>query len=232
VTSTSTTSSSTTSTPAGHSDRPLRADAERNRRRILVAAREVFAQRGLEAGLDEIAKHAGVGTGTVYRRFPDKARLIETLFEERFEQVVACAQEAAEWPDPWEGFTRAVETLAAMQIEDRGLKDLFFSHFGDAEAFRGHHERLLPLLESLLRRAQEHGVLRRDVVLTDLGMVQLVLTQIAAFTDDVEPGLWRRYLALQLDGLRADRTGPSPLPHRPLSIDEFDAACGRGRTAR
>src|SRR3954471_19846352 len=89
--------------------RPLRADAERNRRRILAAAREVFARRGLDAGLDEIARHAGVGTGTVYRRFPDKNKLVEALFEERLDQVLACAQRAAEHPDPWEGLTTALE---------------------------------------------------------------------------------------------------------------------------
>lgn len=141
----------TTSTPAGPSTerpRPLRADAERNRRRILDAAREVFARRGLEAGLDEIAKHAGVGTGTVYRRFPDKAVLVEALFEERLALVLASIRQAADLPDPWEGFVLAIESLSRMQIEDRGLKDVFFGHFGDAEAFREHHDRILPLVEA------------------------------------------------------------------------------------
>src|SRR3954451_7908062 len=89
--------------------RPLRADAERNRSRILAAAREVFARRGLDAGLDEIARHAGVGTATVYRRFPDKQDLIGALFEDRLDQVIALAYGAIAHPDPLLGFAKLPE---------------------------------------------------------------------------------------------------------------------------
>jgi AcrR family transcriptional regulator len=222
----------TTSTPAGPSTerpRPLRADAERNRRRILDAAREVFARRGLEAGLDEIAKHAGVGTGTVYRRFPDKAVLVEALFEERLALVLASIRQAADLPDPWEGFVLAIESLSRMQIEDRGLKDVFFGHFGDAEAFREHHDRILPLVEAIMARAKEAGELRPDVELTDLALAQLTLGQIAVLAEDAEPGLWRRHLGIVLDGLRVARTAPTPLGPPPMERAVFDAACGRER---
>src|SRR5499425_2315450 len=83
--------------------RPLRRDAERNRQRILKAASEVFNERGLEVSLDEIARHAGVGVGTVYRRFRTKEELVEALFIDRIEEVAALAEEAAEVPDPWSG---------------------------------------------------------------------------------------------------------------------------------
>ncbi|MCW0211810.1 MAG: TetR/AcrR family transcriptional regulator [Pseudonocardia sp.] len=216
-------------TPTHGADRPLRADAERNRRRILDAAREVFARRGLEAGLDEIARHAGVGTGTVYRRFPDKARLVEALFEERLALVLGTISDAADEPDAWQGFVGAIEALTRMQIEDRGLKDVFFSHFGDAEAFREHHDRLVPLLESLVSRAKAAGELRPDVELTDLAVVQLTLCQVGRFAEDVEPDLWRRHLGIVLDGLRVARSAPSPLGAPPMDAAAFDAACGRER---
>src|SRR6187551_3752942 len=103
--------------------RPLRADAERNRRRILVAAAEVFAKRGLDAGLDEIARHAGVGTGTVYRRFPDKALLIDALFESRIDSLLEVARTALARPDAWDGLVHFLEKSIEMQQADRGLKE-------------------------------------------------------------------------------------------------------------
>src|SRR3954451_20998189 len=119
--------------PGGTSVRPeprLRADAERNRRRLLAAAAEVFARRGLEAGLDEIARHAGVGTGTVYRRFPDKSLLIDALFESRFQDLVAVAESALVMDDPWAGLVWFLERSITMQQADRGLKELLFGAGG------------------------------------------------------------------------------------------------------
>src|ERR1700754_1434289 len=84
-------------------DRPLRKDAERNRQRILTAAGELFAERGLCVTLDDVAHHAGVGVGTVYRRFPDKAELIDALFAQRMQAMCEIAEEALEVPDPWDG---------------------------------------------------------------------------------------------------------------------------------
>src|SRR5215217_9622277 len=105
------------------STRPLRADAKRNRARILAAAAEVFAERGLDVSLDDIAAHAGVGIGTVYRRFPDKDALIDALFEEKIDRVVALADDALELADPWEGLTTFMRGMCRMQAEDRGFKD-------------------------------------------------------------------------------------------------------------
>src|SRR5436190_821839 len=88
------------------SERPLRRDAERNRQRILDAARELFTERGLAVSLNDIAHHAGVGVGTVYRRFPDRVQLIEALFEQRLEQIRELAEAARAEPDPWQAFIR------------------------------------------------------------------------------------------------------------------------------
>src|ERR1700761_4755874 len=91
------------------SERPLRKDAERNRQRVLDAARELFAERGLGVSLDDIARHAGVGVGTVYRRFPDKEQLIDALFEERIGEMLSAAGESLEMPDPWLALVRFLE---------------------------------------------------------------------------------------------------------------------------
>src|SRR3954454_7533369 len=104
-------------------ERPLRADAERNRQRIIAAAASVFAERGLDVSLDEIAHAAGVGIGTVYRRFPDKDALIDALFEAKIDRAVALADTALEIEDPWEGFTTFMRGMCRMQAEDRGFKE-------------------------------------------------------------------------------------------------------------
>ena len=114
-----------TSPPA--SGRPLRRDAERNRLRILQAAREVFADRGFDASLDQIAAHAGVGVGTVYRRFPDKDALIDALFEERIGEIAAVGQRALSASDPWEGLVDFLQQASALQARDRGLRQALLS---------------------------------------------------------------------------------------------------------
>src|SRR5437667_9910090 len=108
-------------------ERPLRRDAERNRQRILEAARELFADRGLSVTLNDIAHHAGVGVGTVYRRFPDKALLVEHLFEQRLEEIVGLMETAAADPDPWRGMTGFLEHALELQSPDFALKDLVLS---------------------------------------------------------------------------------------------------------
>ena len=106
------------------SGRPLRKDAERNRQRILLAAAEVFTERGLEATLDDVARHAGVGVGTVYRRFPDKAALADALFEQRIDLLVGLAERAYGEPDPWQGLVSFLERAGEMMATDKGLRQI------------------------------------------------------------------------------------------------------------
>jgi AcrR family transcriptional regulator len=212
-------------------DRPLRADAERNRRRILVAAAEVFAKRGLDAGLDEIARHAGVGTGTVYRRFPDKAILIDALFESRIDALFEVAEKAFAMPDAWAGLVYFLETSIEMQQADRGLKELLFGEGcapgGPAKAsrFAAKLNTLLPMISAIVDRAKATGQLRADVDPTDLAVIQFMLHGVGTLTAPVEPHLWRRQLAILLDGLRADRKEVTPLPVMPLSFDQLQTVC-------
>ncbi len=193
-------------------DAPLRADAARNRGRILAAAAELFAANGLSVGLHEIAHHAGVGVGTAYRRFPDKRQLIEALFEERLAHLAELAERALAADDPWDGLTDFLEQAAELQIQNRGLREIITgSDHGTALTARA-RATLAPPTEQLVRRAQSSGTLRADVVATDLPLFQFMLSSAAELTPPDAPQLWRRSLALALDGLRTPDPHPLPKP--------------------
>ncbi len=203
--------------------KPLRRDAERNRQRVLEAARRVFAERGLHATLDDIAHEAGVGVGTVYRRFPNKEELIDALFEDRVGEIVGAATESLEIEDPWEGFTAFLERAITMQAQDRGLKELLISTAHGRERVEHARERITPLAGALLARAQAAGVVRDDVELHDLILVQHALGQVGDYTRDAAPDAWRRLLVIVLDGLRPDRRRPTALP--PGALDDATLLC-------
>jgi AcrR family transcriptional regulator len=188
--------------PGAPAGRPLRQDAERNRLRILAAAGELFTERGLGVTLDDVARHAGVGVGTVYRRFADKEVLIDALFEQRIEAMSTTAEEALAHPDPWEGFVLFLERGLERQACDRGLKELLASSAHGGEGVHTARERLAPLVTALFDRAKAAGVLRPDAAPTDAPLILMMLGVIIDRTRDVEPELWRRYLGLVLDGLR------------------------------
>ena len=203
-------------------DKPLRRDAERNRQRILDAARELFAERGLGVTLNDIAHHAGVGVGTVYRRFPDKAQLIDELFEQRIDDVVALAHEAASDPDPWNGLVGFLRGTAERQAADRGIKEILTSSPDGSERVYRMRDRLMPIGAELVRRAQEAGTLRADIAVTDMPMIQLMLSSLMDASHDVEPDLWRRYLALLLRGMAPAEAPTEPLSPGPVSPDQID----------
>lgn len=221
-----------TEEPAEPLARPLRADAERNRQRILVAAAEVFAKRGLEAGLDEIARHAGVGTGTVYRRFPDKSMLIDALFESRIDSLIEVGETAFAMPDAWDGLVHLLVKSIEMQQANRGLKELVFGERSaareNAARFAGKVNRLLPMMAGMMERAKAAGQLRPDVSVTDLAVIQFMMHGVGTFAAPVEPELWRRQLAICLDGLRAQRDAGPPLPLVPLTGEQLESICMPG----
>ena len=216
--------------PAGQDDRgqhagtarPLRRDAERNRQRILKAAAEVFTERGLEVSLDEVARHAGVGVGTVYRRFPTKDDLIEALFMDRIDEVAALAEQAAQDPDPWAGLVSFMMRAAGMVAGDRGLRQtLMYASYGRDKLWYA-RQRNAPLVARLVKRAQAAGQLRADLQPTDIPFLVFLLTDAAQFARKTSPEIWRRYLTLVLDGLRPEREGVTPLPVAALSPEEFE----------
>lgn len=202
--------------------RPLRRDAERNRQRVLAAAAEVFNERGLDVSLDEIARHAGVGVGTVYRRFSTKEELVEALFMERLGSVAAIAEQALKAPDPWSGLVSFMERMAEIMAGDLGLRQiLMFATYGrDLVAVA--RERNAPLVERLVERAQAAGQLRSDLRQTDIVFIVFVLTEAAQLAQAASPEIWRRYLTLILDGMRPGREGTTPLPVAALLPAEME----------
>jgi AcrR family transcriptional regulator len=212
--------------------RPLRKDAERNRQRILTAAREVFAARGLTASLDDIAHEAGVGVGTVYRRFPDKEALIDALFEARMEDFRALAEHAASVEDPWEALVGFLEGAVGMQAADRGLKELVLCSGRGLERVATVRGQIAPLVAQVVARAVDAGVLRADVSHRDIPLINMMLGTVADAAREVESDLWRRYLGIVLDGLRAERAAPSALPVPALGDEDLDRAMQAWRPAR
>jgi AcrR family transcriptional regulator len=196
--------------------RPLRRDAERNRQRILEGATAAFAEMGLDVTTDEIARRAGVGIGTFYRRFPTKELLIEALFEDRLSRLVELAEDCLRADDAWDGLVAFLDQATAQQVADRGLRELVFSTAHGRARIAADRQRIGPLFMALVERAQRAGTLRSDIAGSDLGLVQLMLTSVADFTRDVAPDTWRRFLTIVLDGLRTDRAAPSPLSPPPL----------------
>jgi AcrR family transcriptional regulator len=204
------------------SERPLRRDAQQNRQRILEAARELFAQRGLGVTLNDIAHHAGVGVATVYRRFPDKAQLIDALFEQRLEEFLELMNAALDDPDPWQGFAGFFERTLELQAEDRGLGELVLGAPGGRERVAQLRAQLYPLGERLVQRAREAGQLRADCEAQDTAILQLMLGLVIDAAQDVQPELWRRYLGIVLQGLRANPVPPAPLTPPALSAQRMD----------
>ena len=186
------------------SERPLRRDAERNRRRILDAARVVFADRGLSGSHDDIAREAGVGVGTVYRRFPDKEQLIDALFEARIQEIADVARAAVDHPDPWEALVGFLMRTQELQSQDRGLKELVLGGSRGAERAVAARSLIAPLAGQILQRAKDAGAVRSDFELTDLPMIQLAIGTIAESSRDIAPDIWRRTMTLVIDGLRAE----------------------------
>jgi AcrR family transcriptional regulator len=212
-------------TTDGPSVRPLRKDAERNRRRILDAAAVVFAERGLGASLEDIAHEAEVGVGTVYRRFPDKETLIDALFEEELDGIAGLAEEGLAIEDPWDGLVHFIRSAVERQAQNRGLKEILLgSRMGTMTGCSAAgRQRIEPLASALIRRAQADGSLRADVALTDMPLLQFMAGSVVDYTREVDPEVWRRFLTVVLDGLRATPGAATPMSAEPLDHDGLTA---------
>ena len=218
--------------PSAPTTRRLRADAARNQQRILTAARELFATRGLEITLDEVAEHAGVGVGTVYRRFANKQELIEGVFEQHVENMVQQAELALGNPDPWTGLVTFFEYACRNMSANRGLGEVVQGLEDKQDRFACVRERMSPAITEIVVRAREAGLLRPDVTDTDFFALIHMVASISDFARPVNTDVWRRYFTLLLDGLRADGQAREPLPVEALTPDEIHlakVACGKRR---
>jgi AcrR family transcriptional regulator len=216
---------------AGDSGAPnLRKDAERNRRRIIEAARELCAIRGLEATLNEVAHHANLGVGTVYRRFPTKDALFEAIFQDGIDQLVGLAEAALDAEDSWEGFASFVWQMCELTATDRGLREVTFSKAycgGQVDAGRN---RLDPPVSELVERAKRDGYLRSEVSSTDMPLLGLMAGAVSEYAGEVSSNLWRRYVAVLLQGMRC-QLGQEPLAVDALGHDELESAMHAWRPA-
>jgi AcrR family transcriptional regulator len=193
--------------------KPLRVDAERNRARIVEVAQAAFAEHGLDVPLEDVAGGAGVGIATLYRRFPTRDDLIAACFERRLADYARAAEEALEVPDGWSGFCSYVERICAMQAEDRGLADVLTRTFPNAKELEAQRTLGYERSVRLLDRARTEGTLRSDVVPEDLVLLLMANAGVVQGFGAASPEAWRRFVALMLDGFRAD--GAAALPPAP-----------------
>jgi AcrR family transcriptional regulator len=190
----------------------LRRDAAANRERILDAARPLFADHGLDASMDEVARAAGVGPATLYRRFPTKEALLDAILGDALDRFQSFAEEALERDDAFAGLELLLERATQLQLENRAfLEILAFRPRVESQGKKA-RERIRPLIQQLIARAQEQGTLRSDFAATDFPLLLWQLGRIVETTGAFAPKLWRRYLALMLDGLRAEAARPLPQP--------------------
>jgi AcrR family transcriptional regulator len=185
--------------------RAQRSDARRNHEKVLAAARKVMARKGLDAQMEEIARRAGVGVGTVYRHFPTKEDLVEALAGDRFERLAELAHEALAQDDPWEAFSGFMRAGAKIQAEDLALSEVLVSRPEMMER-AAEAVGILELTGRIMRRAQEAGAVRPDAHPTDVPMVMCALAGTCR-NPKMDP---ERYIGIVLDGLRSP--GNSLLP--------------------
>jgi AcrR family transcriptional regulator len=190
----------------------MRADARRNHEAIVCAARDLFAEKGMDAQMDEIARRANVGVGTVYRHFPAKEDLLDGLIARRFERLAERAAEAvdrASQGEPWEAFRGFIEWSAALQAGDRALSEAMASRserMHDAAVASG----LVGQLELLLDLVKRAGALREDLIVEDIPAMVCSVGSVAVAAAEKPGWRWDRVLAIWLDGVRAP--GVTALP--------------------
>jgi AcrR family transcriptional regulator len=207
-----------------------RRDARRNHGLLVAAAREVFAERGADASLEEIARRAGVGVGTLYRHFATREALVEAVFERRIGEFAAVAEAAAAEPDGWLALVGFLERMLEVQASDRLLKDVLLrSPPGTGRVDRARAE-MRSQFERVLERARAQGRLRADFEFPDLAMLLWSFATVIDATSEAAPNAWRRHLHWLLDGLRAEAATPQSEPA--LDDEQFQAAIGALRARR
>lgn len=190
---------------AGAGAPALRADAARNRERIVAAATEVFAERGLDAATAEIAERAGVGEATLFRRFPTKDDLIAAIVAAQMEEAIGIVAECLEERDPWRGIERFMFEMTERSIHDRGVSEAAKERCAASAALAPLRRRFLELCVELVRRGQKSGVLREDVTGQDLAFLSSAAGSLGGLPfPGLRDDLWRRYLGVILDGLRPE----------------------------
>lgn len=181
---------------------PLRRDAQRNRQLLLDTAHALMARNGLGVSYEDIARTAGTGMGTVYRRFPEREDLMNALFAEHIDTVVDLARQAALTEDPWEGLCWFMTHQLELEADNRGLGELLRSGNQAPDLVARGRDEITPLAARLLTRAIDAGQLPPSVTPTDLVAVHLMVGAVMDAAREVDPQMWRRALTIALAGLR------------------------------
>jgi AcrR family transcriptional regulator len=191
---------------------PLRADAERNRARVVAAARAVFARDGLGASMASVAREAGVGIATLFRRFPTKEELVAAVFDDRMDAYIDAVDAALADPDPWHGFTDYLHEVVGMQAADRGFADVLTLTFPGIGTLQARHRQAYDGVVRLIDRAKAVGRLRDDFTPQDMVLLLMATAGVIAATAEAAPGAWRRTLGLMIQSFQAPARGPLPAP--------------------
>jgi AcrR family transcriptional regulator len=208
----------------------LRADAERNRDRILAAARRLFAAEGLGVSMAAVAREAGVGKATLGRRFATREELINAVFADRMDAYAAAVTRALADPDPWRGFTGYIHAVCAMQAADRGFADVLTMTFPAAKALEKRRTEAYDGFLKLIALARDSGHLRGDFVPEDLVILLMANAGVIAATGNAAPGTWRRLVGHMLRSYAAPGTGIPPLPQAPAPAALYRAMVRLTRT--
>ena len=196
----------------------MRADAERNRERVLDAARELFAEQGLDASTNEVARRAGVGVATLFRRFPTRDDLVGAVFADRMAAYVAATDEALADPDPWRGFCGYIERVCRMQADDRGFADVLTLTFPTAKALEDDRNRAAEALGVLLDRAKASGRLRQDFTHQDVPLILMANAGVVTATRNAAPDAWKRLVGFLIQAFAAEAAQPLPEPPTPRQM--------------
>ncbi len=184
--------------------KPMRADALRNREKVLEAARAAFATEGQDAQMPDIAKRAGVGVGTVYRHFPTKEALVEALVRDHFSRIADIAEAvAASEGEPWDRLVMLAEICGERCASDRGLAAAVAGSREMLGVIAGQESRLRAATTRLLDDGRAAGQVRADATVEDVSMLMCSLANIADMENSRPDFSWRRYLEVAFDGMRA-----------------------------
>ncbi|GLY16826.1 TetR/AcrR family transcriptional regulator [Kineosporia rhizophila] len=192
-----------------------RADAVRNRERLVAAAAGAFADLGLDASMNEVARRAGVGIATALRNFAHRDELVAAVFHDRMRRYAELTEAAAELPDAWEGFRQCVLQVCELQASDRGFTQVLIGAFPAAPEFESERSRAYRSFSALTRRAQTQGRLRADFAPNDLMLILMANAGVIAHTLDQAPDAWRRLVGYFLQSLSAEHAEPLPVPPVP-----------------
>lgn len=211
----------------------LRADARRNRERIITAASELFAAEGNDTLVADVARRAGVGNATVFRHFPTKLDLVVAVVQLRMTGLLAEVERAAAMEDPRQGLEHFVREACRIHVQDHGLKQMAAQHFEGDPVLCDLRDKMMATIDGLVVRGKAAGTVREDAEPIDVLLLIGGIADAASELESLRPGLYRRYAALVVAALRPDDGGPRLEPAPPTTAEleavwkrRLDKKCG------